>query len=122
MKLAIPSEGKTLESAVNRMFGRTPFFIVVDSDTLHFEVIDNEAANAQGGAGIKAAQLIVDSSADVVITFQCGQNAADVLNAASLKIFKALSGSVLEMVQKYQNEELTELTEIHSGYHNHGGR
>lgn len=118
MKIAIPSEGTTLESIVNQSFGRTHYFIVVDSDTLQFKVIDNQAASAQGGAGIKAAQAVVDSGAEIVITFHCGQNAADVLKAAGIKIMKAVTGSVFEVVQKYKNGELME---IHPGYHNHGG-
>ena len=122
MKLAIPAEGKNLESAVNRMFGRTPYYLLVESATLAFTVLDNEAANVAGGAGIKAAQSIVDSGAEAVITFQCGQNAADVLQAAGIKIFRAEAGNIREVVQKYQSGELAPLMEIHSGYHHHGGK
>ena len=121
MKIVIPSEGKSLESEVNQSFGRTHCFIAVDSDTMEFSVIDNQAANSQGGAGIKAAQAVADSGADVVITFRCGQNAADVLKAAGIKIIRAVPGSVLNTVQKYKNGELGELTQIHPGYHRHGG-
>ena len=121
MKIAVPSEGKTMESEVCQSFGRTYYFVVIDSETLEFEVIDNQAANSQGGAGIKAAQAIVDSGASAVLTFHCGQNAADVLNAAGIKIFKAVPGTVSEMVRKYKAGELAELTEIHPGYHKHGG-
>ena len=56
-----------------------------------------------------------------MVTFHCGQNAADVLKQADIKILKAVSGTVLEMVQKYNAGELNELSEIHPGYHQHGG-
>ena len=121
MKIAIPAEGKTMESDVSQSFGRTYYFVVADTETLDFEVIDNEAASSQGGAGIKAAQAVVDSGAGVVVTFHCGQNAADVLKAAGIKILKAVPGTISEMVQKYKGGELQELSEIHPGYHNHGG-
>lgn len=121
MKIAIPSEGKTLERTVHSSFGRAEFFIIVDSNTLHFDVIDNPATNAQGGAGIKAAQAVADSGADVVVTFRCGKNAADVLEAAGIKILQAVSGSVAEIVVKCEGGELLELTDIHPGYHNHRG-
>lgn len=120
MKLAIPAGEKNLESAVHQSFGRAPFFAVVDSESMKFEVINNKAANAQGGAGIIAAQAVVDSGAGAAVAFQCGQNAANVLKAANIQIFKAVPGSVLEMVQKFNKGELLELTEIHSGYHRHG--
>lgn len=121
MKIALPTDGKKLESVVNPSFGRTAYFMVVDSDTFEFEVLDNEAASAQGGAGPKAAQRIADSGADVLITFQCGQNAAEVIQAAEIKMLKAVPGSIFENVTKYKNGELFELMEIHAGYHNHGG-
>lgn len=134
MKIAVPAEGNTIESSVSPSFGRTYYFIVADSDTLEFEVIDNQAASSQGGAGIKAAQAVVDAGANVVVTFHCGQNAADVLKAADVKILKAVPGTVSEMVQKFKAGELAELTEIHPGsmasseaerndqpgYHQHG--
>ena len=50
--------------------------------------IENSAANSEGGAGIKAAQNVVDSKAEILITPRCGQNAADVLQAADIKIYK----------------------------------
>lgn len=121
MKIAIPSEGKTLESTVNQSFGRTNYFIIVDSETMQFNVIDNQAISAQGGAGVKAAQVVLDSGADSLITFNCGENAANVLKTAGIKIMKAFPGNVLSMVNKYKKDELTELTEIHPGYHHHGG-
>ena len=122
MKIAIPAEGKNLESLVSQSFGRTDLFIVLDDDTLEFDVLENQAAGAQGGAGIKAAQAIVDSGAEMVVTFQCGQNAAEVLKAAGIKILKAVPGNVREMVQKFKDGDLEELTQIHSGHHQHGGR
>lgn len=116
MKIAIPAEGQTIDSVVGPSFGRTYYFVVVDSETLEFEVIDNQAASSQGGAGIKAAQSMVDIGADVVITFHCGQNAADVLKAADIKILKAVPGTVAETVRKYGAGELAELMEIHAGH------
>lgn len=121
MKIAIPAEEKTIDSNVCQSFGRTYYFVVADSDSLEYEVIDNKAVSSQGGAGIQAAQAIVDKGAEVVITFHCGQNAADVLKAADVRIMKAVSGTVEEMIQKYNKGELAELTEIHPGYHHHGG-
>lgn len=121
MKIAVPSEGNTIDSSVCQSFGRTYYFVVADSETLEYKVIDNQAASSQGGAGIKAAQAVVDSGAEAVVTFHCGQNAADVLKAADIKIMKAVPGTVSEMVRKYKAGELAELTEIHQGYHQHGG-
>ncbi|ADU26148.1 NifB/NifX family molybdenum-iron cluster-binding protein [Ethanoligenens harbinense] len=120
MKIAIPSEGKELGSPVCRFFGRTSFFIIADTDTLEFQVLDNDASAAQGGAGVKAAQTVADSGVQAVVTFHCGENAAEVLEGADIKLYKAVAGTIAELIEKYKNGVLQELTEIHPGYHDHG--
>ena len=44
-----------------------------DSETKDSLFLDNHAVNSTGGAGIKAAQTMVDNKANVVITFSCGE-------------------------------------------------
>jgi len=121
MKIIIPVESKNADAPVCPSFGRTPFFMLFDTETQKYDFIDNAAANSQGGAGIKAAQTLVDSGAKVLITYRCGQNAADVLNAGGIAIYKAENGSANDNIQKYKEEKLAILTDIHPGFHNHGG-
>ena len=79
MKLAITSKGDNLESEVDPRFGRASYIIIVDSETLEFTAIDNSInKNAFKGAGIKAATLISENTADVLLTGYCGPNAAPV--------------------------------------------
>jgi predicted Fe-Mo cluster-binding NifX family protein len=70
MKLAVSSAGTTLESNVDPRFGRCPYFIYVDSDTLQFEAVENPGATAGGGAGIATAQAVAAEGAGVVIDGQ----------------------------------------------------
>jgi predicted Fe-Mo cluster-binding NifX family protein/predicted DNA-binding protein (UPF0251 family) len=122
MKIAVPAKERSLNSKVEDVFGRTQFFVVVDVETKEFDVVENDGASASGGAGITAAQCVADSGADAVVTYQCGKNAADVLDAANIKIFKAEDLTVEEIIDKYNKGELKELEEVHSGFHKHGGR
>lgn len=122
MKIIIPVESKTSDTSVCPSFGRTPFFMLFDTENQNCQFIDNSAAESQGGAGIKAAQILVDSGAKVLITYRCGQNAADVLNAGGIQIYKAESGSANDNIQKYKDEKLAILTETHPGFHHHGGK
>ncbi len=121
MKLIIPVESKSLKAPVCPSFGRTPLFVLFDTENKSHEFLDNGAAASQGGAGIKAAQMLVDSGATALITYRCGENAAEVLNAANIKMYKAEDGSVEENIAKYKEEKLSLLLEIHPGFHNHGG-
>lgn len=121
MKVIIPVESKSLDVPICPSFGRTLFFVSYETENGKYEFIDNSAVSSQGGAGIKAAQKLVDIGADAVISYRCGENAAEVLNAAGIKIYKAQDGSVSENIAKFKNNVLPLLTEIHPGFHNHGG-
>ena len=69
MKIAVTSKGTDLDSEVDPRFGRAAYIIIVDSETLEFEVVDNkENVNALKGAGIQAARMASDKKADVLLT------------------------------------------------------
>ncbi|MFZ7131229.1 MAG: NifB/NifX family molybdenum-iron cluster-binding protein [Eubacteriales bacterium] len=122
MKIAIPVDDKTLETSVCISFGRTPYFLIYDTDTKENTFIDNSGASSQGGAGIKAAQIIVDSHVKALLTPRCGENAAEVIKAADIKIYKTLDTSVLVNINNFLDGKLSLLDEIHAGFHNHGGK
>lgn len=121
MKIAIPVEDKSIESKVCISFGRTPYFLIYETDTKESNFLDNSAAASQGGAGIKAAQAIVDSGALALITPRCGENAADVLKAANIKLYKTTNDVIEDNINAFNDGTLSLLSEIHAGFHNHGG-
>ena len=120
MKIILPVDSKSLNSSVCQSFGRTPYYVLYETETKEVIFIDNEAASSAGGAGIKAAQMIVDKGAEVVITFRLGENAANVLNVAKIKLFKAQDGTADSNLKLFSEGKLLPLNEIHAGYHNHG--
>ena len=80
MKIAVSTSGKTLDSEVEPRFGRCAGFILFDTETRNFQYLDNSAQqNLSQGAGIQAAQMIVEAGAEVLITGQVGPKAAQVL-------------------------------------------
>ncbi|NLJ99773.1 MAG: dinitrogenase iron-molybdenum cofactor biosynthesis protein [Clostridia bacterium] len=120
MKIAIPVEERASAGSVCQSFGRAPFFLIHDTETDSNIYIDNSAASAQGGAGIKAAQVIVDEGVDALITPRCGQNAAEVIIGAKIKIYGVLDDSINENIHAFKEGRLPHLNEIHAGFHNHG--
>lgn len=120
MKIVIPVDEKNINSTVCFSYGRTPFFVFYDTETKEATYFDNSAFNAQGGAGIKASQMIIDKGAKVLLTQRCGENAAEVLNG-NVEMFKATLPTAKENVYAYLKGELEPLNQIHPGFHNHGG-
>ena len=123
MKIALPVDEKNIETTICISFGRTPYFLVYDTESKATDFIDNSAAaSSQGGAGIKAAQLIVDHNVEALLTPRCGENAAEVFNAANVKLYKTSSTNIKEMIKAFDEGKLAPLTEISAGQHHHGGR
>jgi len=106
MKIVITSTGKTLDSQVDQRFGRTAYFIAVDTETMDFSVIGNESAAAAGGAGISSGKGVIDAGAEAVLTGNCGPNAERTLTAAGIKLYTGVTGTVAEAVELFKSGEL----------------
>ncbi|SHJ28874.1 NifB/NifX family molybdenum-iron cluster-binding protein [Parasporobacterium paucivorans] len=121
MKLAIPVDDKSMESTVCISFGRTPYFLIYSTETKESVFLDNSAAASQGGAGIKAAQSVVDGGVEALLTPRCGENAAEVIKAANIKIYKTTNSSIKDTIAAFEDGKLSLLDEIHAGFHRRGG-
>ena len=120
MKIAIPVDEKDMGTNVCVSFGRTPYFLIYDTETKESTFIDNGAVASAGGAGIKAAQTLVDNKVNVLLTPRCGENASDVLGVADIKIYKSNSISAKGNIDTFIAGKLPLLDEIHAGFHGHG--
>jgi predicted Fe-Mo cluster-binding NifX family protein len=117
MIIAIPTDENHSGSSICVSFGRAPYFLFYDTEKDTRDFIANPAAQATGGAGIKAAQFVVDHKADTLITVRAGQNAAEVLKAADIKVFQAVNGPVEHNLGQFNEGKLAELTSFHPGFH-----
>lgn len=102
MKIALSAAGQDLDAPIDPRFGRCQNFVIVDMDTMEFEAVANNSATAAGGAGIAAAQQIAGKGLEAVLTGNCGPNAFNVLNAAGIKVFTGVSGSIRDAIESYK--------------------
>ena len=102
MKIAVSTSGTSLEAMVDPRFGRCPYYIFVDTDSGTFEVQQNAAAMAGGGAGIQAAQAVVENGAQVVISGNIGPNAFQVFSAAGIPTYTATGITVSQAVAAFK--------------------
>ncbi len=102
MKIAVTAKGTTLDVEIDPRFGRAPYIIIVDTETMAFEAMDNsENVNAFKGAGIQAATMVADKGAEVLLTGYCGPNAFKTAQAAGMKVVNDITGTVNEVVQNF---------------------
>lgn len=91
MKIAVPSQGNSLDAMMDTRFARAKYFIIYDTNTETFEAIDNEKnAAAGGGVGVKVGQDLANMGVDLAIAPHFGPNAEQVLKAANIAM-KTLS-------------------------------
>lgn len=102
MKVAVTAKGTNLSDPVDPRFGRAPFILIVDTETMEFEAVDN-SVNVQAfkGAGIQAATMVADRGAEVLLTGYCGPNAFRTVQAAGMKVVSDVTGTVEEAVRKF---------------------
>jgi len=103
MKIAVSATGPSLEAEVEPRFGRCQGFVIVDSETMEFEALDNSNAQAMGGAGIATAQMMAGKGVEVVLTGNCGPNAYQTLAAAGIQVITGASGSIRNAVEAYKS-------------------
>lgn len=108
MRVAVSAEGRDIDAQVDPRFGRAGCFLVVDSETLDFEVLQNEQnLQAAQGAGIQAATLVARSKVQAVLTGHCGPKAFKTLQAAGIPVVVGVTGTVREAVQRFARGELS---------------
>ena len=124
MNIALPVKARSLQAEISDTFGRTEYFLIYDMENKTAEYIDNSAAASQGGAGIKAAQTVVDQNVEALLTPQCGENAARVMQPNGIRIYKTQGGFAEGNIEAFEKGTLSLIEKIHGGFHGgfHGGR
>ncbi len=111
MKVVISSTGEKLESKTSDVFGRCPYFIIAeikDGKIEKTESVKNESMDQTTGAGVSAAQLVVEKGANVAITENVGPRAKDVLKQFNVEIYSG-EGIVEDVLQKFIDGKLEKI-------------
>ena len=109
MKICLTSDSATLDSQVDQRFGRCAYFVIGNPQTMKFEIIPNNSTGAPHGAGIQAAQNVINLGVEVIISGNVGPNAFNVLKASGIKVITGASGKILEVIEKFNIGQLKEV-------------
>ena len=106
MNIAITATEPSLDANVDPRFGRCPYFLIVDTDSMDFEAVENASVMLGGGAGIQSAQLMAEKGVQSVLTGNCGPNAYQTLAAAGIGVIIGCSGVVADVVEQFKAGQL----------------
>jgi predicted Fe-Mo cluster-binding NifX family protein len=110
MKIIISVNGKNDNAVLDPRFGRCQYFAVCDENGDVSEFVENPGISSAHGAGITAANKIVEIGADVVITGNLGPNALRVLQASNIRGYASSQLSIKEAVEMYKDGKLSEIS------------
>ena len=101
MIVAVTAKGTNLSDEVDPRFGRAPYILIVDTETMEYECLDNRNVNAFKGAGIQAATMVADKGTEVLLTGYCGPNAFKTVTAAGMKVVSDVTGTIQQAVENF---------------------
>jgi predicted Fe-Mo cluster-binding NifX family protein len=126
MKIAVTSTGPTLDDNVEARFGRCPYFLIIETDTMNVEPVQNPNISLGGGAGTQSAQLMAEKGVGSVLTGNCGPNAFTVFGAAGINVITGVTGRVRNAVEQFKSGSMSHSSvpnvESHYGMGGGGGR
>ena len=107
-RIAVTSEGPSLDDKVDPRFGRAAGFVVVDLDSMNTEYIDNGRSQVMAqGAGIQAAELVARAGVSCLLTGYVGPKAFQALSAAGIKMVQNLEGlTVRQAVERFKSGQV----------------
>lgn len=109
MKIVLTTASSSIDGDMDQHFGRAPGFLIYDSERRSVEYIDNQInVDALQGAGIQAAQHIIEKGAECVITGHVGPKAFKVLNSAGVKVFNSNADTIKESLALFNSGKLKE--------------
>jgi predicted Fe-Mo cluster-binding NifX family protein len=112
MRVAITSQGPDLTSQVDPRFGRARYFIMIETETEEFTVLDNSRnLNAAQGAGIQTVKDVIRKDVDAVLTGHVGPKALEALESARVKVFLGASGTVKHALEELRSGHLKPIPE-----------
>ncbi|MCF8373785.1 MAG: hypothetical protein K9H64_19340 [Bacteroidales bacterium] len=86
MKIVITSTGNSKESNFDLRFGRAGWFCLFDEATKAVSFVKNEFADAQGGAGTKAAEKMIELGVQRVVSGDFGPKAKELLDRFKIQM------------------------------------
>lgn len=120
MKIGVASNGKWLESEVDYHTGRAHCFILYDTDTETFEVIDNwKCMECVHWAGLQSANALIEIGVEAAIVRNIGPNTFRALVDANIDIYYVGETTVVKAIRLLREGALERAEKSNCAGHPH---
>ncbi|MBN1970435.1 MAG: dinitrogenase iron-molybdenum cofactor biosynthesis protein [Candidatus Delongbacteria bacterium] len=115
MKIAFTVNESKESTLFDKRFGRAGAIAIYDTENKKIEFHNNlQNQNAAQGAGIQAAQNIIDLGVSALVTGNCGPKAFKVLSQSNIIIYNCNSNSLIEAIEEYSTGKLSNSIQTNS--------
>jgi len=111
MKIVVTSTGADLDAPTSPVFGRCQAYVFIDTESMQVEAMENPAIGSASGAGIRAAQFVIEQGAQAVVTGNVGPNAFNIFQSAGLTIYPFSGGTVRQAAEAFRTGQLQSIAD-----------
>ncbi len=122
MKVCFPVKSDNgMNSEVFGHFGSAPIFVTVDTELKVVEIINNKDLGHDHGK-CSPMKALNGKAVDAIVVGGIGTGAINKLNGMGISVYKALKGTVMENLVKFEDKLLSVMSaEDTCGGHSHSG-
>lgn len=104
MKIAIASEGKTIDSKVCPTAGRAPYYLIFEDKKL-IKTIKNPFAVGGGGAGFGVIQMLSNENINLIVSGKFGENMIIALKEKNMKYLEITNKTITDVLKDDLNDK-----------------
>jgi predicted Fe-Mo cluster-binding NifX family protein len=109
--VGVTATAPDLDAEVDLRFGRAPYILLVDEETMGWEAVENPAHDEGSGAGVRATELLDKRDVTAVVSGEFGPNAYAGLRAAKIAMYYCREGmTAREAVERLKKGGLESLS------------
>ena len=101
MKLAIATQGPDLNAPMDREFGRSHYFLIVDADTHAARAVPNPYRSRLRRVGVHAAELMAEQHVDAVVAGEFDTPSRRSLAMEGIAMIPLEAATALEALQRF---------------------
>jgi predicted Fe-Mo cluster-binding NifX family protein len=102
IKIAVSSDGPTLDAKVASRFNTAKYLLIIDLDTGEYEAVPNPFTSGQRGAGVQAIVLAVSRGAKAVLTGYTSPAVINQFKSSGIEVLTGMTGTIRDAIEEYK--------------------